>query len=107
MILYKDCGFFDEEKNDEYAPKSGECGDCHRLDICNKCRRKEALEYIKGQLDSGYLDLGIHDEYEMNLIKEIIRFYEDCVKAVEESRDRYSSYNEIETADVLASEWRS
>lgn len=35
MILCPDCGYFNEEIDDEYAP-DGECEDCYRYDICLK-----------------------------------------------------------------------
>lgn len=29
-ILSKDCGYYNEEINDEYSPYPGECEDCYR-----------------------------------------------------------------------------
>lgn len=34
--------------------------------------RNESIEYIKGQLDNGYVDVGAHDENEILVIKEAI-----------------------------------
>ena len=36
MILEPKCGYFNEERNDEYAPPYGECEECYRYDICKK-----------------------------------------------------------------------
>lgn len=35
-------------------------------------RRKEAYEYIEGQLENGYIDLGFHDQDELEIIQEAI-----------------------------------
>lgn len=37
------------------------------MDIEN---RKEAIKYIKSQLEDGYIDLGMHDEDELRIIEE-------------------------------------
>lgn len=36
-------------------------------------KRKEAFEYIEAQLDNGYIDLGFHDQDELEIIKEAIQ----------------------------------
>lgn len=43
MKLFPDCGYFNEEKHDEYSPYPRECEDCYRYDICLKAykNRKE------------------------------------------------------------------
>ena len=33
-------------------------------------QRKDAVEYIMGQLDYDYIDLGIHDKCELEIVKE-------------------------------------
>ena len=35
-------------------------------------QRKEAIEYIEGQLENGYVDLGLHDKDELKIVKEAI-----------------------------------
>lgn len=45
MKLYPGCGYYNEERDDEYAPDD-ECESCYRYDICKKCFIKE-----KGILD--------------------------------------------------------
>lgn len=40
-----------------------------------KTNRAEALRYIKAQLENNYIDLGIHEEEEMTLIKEALEKY--------------------------------
>jgi hypothetical protein len=35
-------------------------------------RRKDALKYIEGQLEYGYIDLGMNDQDELEIIKEAI-----------------------------------
>lgn len=36
-------------------------------------RRKEALKYIESQLEDGYIDLGLHDKYELEIVSEAIK----------------------------------
>ena len=36
----------------------------------------EPLRIIKSQLEDGYIDLGLHDEDELNIIREAIKLYE-------------------------------
>ena len=43
-------------------------------------RRKEAFGYIEAQLESGYVDLGFHDQDELEIVKEAIQ----TLKAVDE-----------------------
>ena len=35
--------------------------------------RAEALKYIESQLEDGYIDLGLHDEDELEIVKEAIQ----------------------------------
>lgn len=35
--------------------------------------RAEAFRYIEYQLNNGYIDLGTHDEYELEIVKEAIQ----------------------------------
>ena len=44
MILYPECGYFNEERNDEYAPAYGMCEDCYRYDVCRKAKTLEELK---------------------------------------------------------------
>ena len=37
MILCPECGYYNEEKYDEYSPYPLECENCYRYDICRKC----------------------------------------------------------------------
>lgn len=41
MMISPYCGFFNEERDDEYAPPYGMCELCYRYDICKKqkCKR--------------------------------------------------------------------
>lgn len=41
MKICPDCGYFNEEKYDEYSPYPGECEDCYRYEICLDAARKE------------------------------------------------------------------
>ena len=43
MMLYPECGYFNEERNDEYAPSYGECEYCYRYDICRRAKTSEEL----------------------------------------------------------------
>lgn len=48
--------------------------------------KKEAINCIKTQLENGYVDLGLHDENEIAIIRQTINMYEKlpCVKLVDE-----------------------
>lgn len=48
MMLYPNCGYFNEEKDDEYAPPYGECEECYRYDICR--RAKILAELLSGKM---------------------------------------------------------
>lgn len=37
-----------------------------------KQQRKDAFKYIESQLEYGYLDLGFHDQDELEIVKEAI-----------------------------------
>ena len=57
MILEPKCGYFNEEKNDEY----GECEECYRYDICKKAKIQE----LRAEIKDGWIksDEEIWDEY--------------------------------------------
>lgn len=55
MMLYSECSYFNEERNDEYAPPYGECEYCYRYDIC---RRAKTLEEL---LDGKMVELNFSD----------------------------------------------
>lgn len=38
---------------------------------------EEALEYIEGQLDYGYLDLGLYEQIEMEIIQYALKLFKD------------------------------
>src|SRR5574344_2825997 len=43
MMISPYCGFFKEERDDEYAPPYGECEECYRYDICRRAKTLEEL----------------------------------------------------------------
>ena len=43
MMLEPNCGYFNEERNDEYAPPYGMCEECYRYDICRRAKTLEEL----------------------------------------------------------------
>ena len=45
----------------------------------NQQQKKDAVEYIEGQLEYGYIDLGFHDQDELEIIREAI----DMWKAID------------------------
>lgn len=57
MILEPKCGYFNEEKNDEYE----ECEECYRYDICKKAKIQE----LRAEIEDGWIksDEEIWDEY--------------------------------------------
>lgn len=36
----------------------------------NNNRRKEAIDYINSQLEDGYIDLGLHDQEELTILRQ-------------------------------------
>lgn len=53
MILYPKCGYFNEEKHDEFSPYPGECEDCYRFEICLKAKAKEEENNLCEYCDGG------------------------------------------------------
>lgn len=49
MILCPECGYYNEEKYDEYSPYPLECEDCYRYDICRKCVDDEKGGNVKNR----------------------------------------------------------
>ena len=43
MILYPDCDYFNEERDNQYVPPYGECEECYRYDICRRAKTLEEL----------------------------------------------------------------
>ena len=48
MMLYPNCGYFNEEKDDEYAPPYGQCEECYRFEICLNAKTLEESDRTKG-----------------------------------------------------------
>ena len=48
MILYPDCDYFNEERDNQYAPSYEECEACYRYDICR--RAKTLAELLSGKI---------------------------------------------------------
>lgn len=62
MMLEPKCGYFNEERSDEYAPPPyGECEECYRYDICKKVKIQE----LRTEIEDGWIkaDKEIWDEY--------------------------------------------
>ena len=55
MMLYPNCGYFNEEKDDEYAPPYGQCEECYRFDICLNAKTLEESERMKDMKSSDIL----------------------------------------------------
>ena len=53
MILEPNCGYFNEERDDEYAPPYGECEECYRYDICKKAKIQE----LRTGIEDGWIKL--------------------------------------------------
>ena len=46
-ILSKDCGYYNEEINDEYSPYPGECEDYYRYGICMAVKELDEMTDIE------------------------------------------------------------
>ena len=54
MILEPNCGYFNEERDDEYAPPPcGKCEECYRYDICKKAKIQE----LRTGIEDGWIKL--------------------------------------------------
>ena len=40
-ILYPDCDYFNDKRDDEFAPQFGDCQSCYRYSICLNAYIKE------------------------------------------------------------------
>ena len=57
-------------------------------------QRKDAVEYIMGQLDYDYIDLGIHDKDELEIVKEAMALLKH--KEVEKEQEHLTKWlNEL------------
>ena len=61
MILYPDCDYFNEERDNQYAHPYGECEECYRYDICKKAKIQE----LRAEIENGWIksDKEIWNEY--------------------------------------------
>ena len=61
MILYPDCDYFNEERDNQYVLPYGECEECYRYDICKKAKIQE----LRTGIEDGWIksDKEIWDEY--------------------------------------------
>lgn len=46
MMIDPNCGYFNEERDDEYAPPYGECEECYRYDICLRATTLDLMKEI-------------------------------------------------------------
>lgn len=56
-------------------------------------QRKNAVEYIMGQLDYDYIDLGIHDKDELEIVKEAMALLRH--KEIEKEQERLAEWLNI------------
>lgn len=52
MMINPNCGYFNEERDDEYAPPYGMCEECYRYDLCRRVTIEEKitkLEHVSGK----------------------------------------------------------
>ena len=56
-----------------------------------KFEKEEAIEHIKAQLEDGYIDLGVHDQDELTIIKEAMDMWKIADK-----------WNEIPESYIIA-----
>lgn len=61
MMINPYCGYFNEERDDGYAPSYGMCELCYRYDICKKAKIQE----LRTKIEDGWIksDKEIWDEY--------------------------------------------
>lgn len=52
MMINPNCGYFNEERDDEYAPPYGMCEECYRYDLCRRVdieKKITKLEHVSGE----------------------------------------------------------
>ena len=66
-------------------------------------RKEEAIKYIMSSLEDGYLDLGLHNQDELTVIKEAMRLLivEELLSYVGKIPDEYVERSKIVHEDVF------
>lgn len=79
MIIDKECGYYQEEIDDEYSPYPGECEDCYRFKICLDAKglKKEDLQMpitnLKDTVD-GMLSADYKERFKAEYLQTNIRY---------------------------------
>ena len=75
-------GFGQTENGVNFISRTYDCGDdsitypmFEPIEMIDKDKVIEALEYIDVQLEYGYIDLGLNDEEELNIVNQAIKEY--------------------------------
>lgn len=114
MKICPDCGYFNEEKHDEYSPYPGECEDCYRYEVCLNADKeesdmtpKEKDEYIIDiPKDGHYIDILGHRIYRNGRWDEnseaedswiaFLEYLHDCEEAMKENELLKSKLKQID-----------
>ena len=115
MKICPDCGYFNEEKHDEYSPYPGECEDCYRYEVClnadkeesdmtPKEKNNELIIYIPK--DGHYIDILGHRIYRNGRWDEnseaedswiaFLEYLHDCEEAMKENELLKSKLKQID-----------
>lgn len=79
---YGSCGIGADKDGNTLVNRTYGCGDdsiiypmFETIKVKNKEEIIESLRYIDAQLEDGYIDLGLHDEEELKIVKQAIEEY--------------------------------
>lgn len=79
---YGSCGIGTDKDGNTLVNRTYDCGDdsitypmFEPIKVKNKEEIIESLRYIDAQLEDGYIDLGLHDEEELKIVKQAIEEY--------------------------------
>lgn len=90
--LYPGCGYFNEERDSEFAPDDGECESCYRYDICSNAKNSEIV-------------IRFHEVKKDSIMVVYVNSDEACILMANELNSRRNSFKqrfpEIKTAIVL------
>lgn len=95
--IVPECGYFNEEKDSEYAPYSEKCEDCYRYEICAKIYIKENEPEV---LYPNCAFFDIEDPKKINC-KDQCNLYESCIKLyTDEKFEEYRRTTSMDAYDI-------
>lgn len=97
MKIDPTCGYFHDEKEDEYSPYPGECEECYRFDIC----MLDLLKEEKKMADAKKCDVcgALYEDYTLH-VPEWLRLRNKDVNIINLSKTKYHCYEETKSIEL-------